>query len=82
VRVPVTGSKKVVPDPPHAVPGCPGSQFGKRKGFTPRAMIGTAAPPVRLAEFDGLKASAIAVALTVSAARLQMREKKAGRFVF
>ena len=52
-----------------------------RNGFTPRATIGTAVPPT-LDEFEGLNPSAVAEARTVSAARLQMREKKVGRFAF
>ena len=47
------------------------------QGFTQRGVTGMIVPPT-LAEFEGLKASAVAVALTVFPAFPQMREKKVG----
>jgi hypothetical protein len=70
----------VVAEPPQDVPVNPGSQLGNRNGFTPRTVTGIAVPPPTLDEFDGLNASAVALADTLSAARLQMREKKVGTF--
>jgi hypothetical protein len=77
--VPVVGSKKVAVVP-QAVPTPAGSQLGSKNGFTQREITGTPAAPVMPDEFDGLKPSAVAVAETLSAARLQMREKNVGRF--
>jgi hypothetical protein len=51
-------------------------------GLTQRATTGMATPPPMLEELDGLNPSAKAVARTVSAARLQMREKNVGRLAF
>jgi hypothetical protein len=51
-------------------------------GFTHRGTTGTPVGPGTIDEFEGLNPSAVAVARTVSAARLQMREKKVGRFAF
>src|SRR6266581_1061442 len=82
VIAPVAVLKKVAPAPPHPPPACCGSQFGMMNGFTQRAITGGVAPAVTLVAFEGLKPSALAVARTVSAALLQMREKKVGRFVF
>ena len=83
VIAPVAGSKRVPTVGPHPLPPpCSGSQLGTMKGFTQRGMIGTAVVPVIVAEFEGLKPSAVAAARTVSAARLQIREKNVGRFVF
>src|SRR5215469_6192777 len=80
VSAPVETLKNVVAEPAQDAPVAPGSQLGNRKGFTPRAITGIAVPPPTLEEFDGLNASAVAVADTLSAARLQMREKNVGTF--
>jgi hypothetical protein len=81
VIAPVVTLKNVgaVPPQPAPVPPRTGSQFGRRKGFTPRTITGTKLPPGRLEEFDGLNPSAVAVAETLNATRLQIREKNVGR---
>ena len=83
VSAPVAGSKKVAAAVPRTLPlrGW-GSQFGMINGFTQRAITGIPAPPPTEDEFDGLNPSALAVARTVNAARLHMREKNVGRFAF
>jgi hypothetical protein len=57
-----------------------GSMFGIIQGLTHRGCTGTIVPAT-LAEFDGLNASAVALALTVALLFPQMREKKVGKFV-
>src|SRR5579862_9324271 len=80
---PVPGSKKVACVPqavPVPVVAGSGSQLGRKNGFTQRETTGSPAAPVIPDEFDGLNPSAVAVAETLSAARLQMREKNVGKF--
>jgi hypothetical protein len=54
-----------------------GSRFGTIHGFTHRGCTGVIAGPT-VPEFDGLKASAVAVTFTVLPGLPQMREKKVG----
>src|SRR3984893_4730881 len=59
-----------------------GSLLGMIQGFTQWGVTGTASPPgAKLPEFDGLNASAVAVALTVFVARDQIRENSVGRLL-
>src|ERR1700730_17461416 len=65
-----------------ALLGFSGSRFGTIQGFTQRGCTGMMVPVVCLPTFpesEGLKTSAVAVALTVFVVLLQMREKKVGK---
>ncbi len=66
------------------VPPFPGSRFGTIHGFTHRGWTGITVPDAALptrSEFEELKASAVAVALTLAPRRPQIRAKKVGRSV-
>src|SRR5690242_1933918 len=67
---PLTGSTK-------GSDAFPGSLLGMTHGFTQRGTTGITSPPGLMpAELEALKASAMAVALTVFEALCQMRENK------
>ena len=62
--------------------GFSGSRLGTIHGFTHLGCTGVMVPEVwfpRFPEFEGLKTSALAVALTVFVVLRQMREKKVGK---
>jgi hypothetical protein len=63
----------------NGAPGLLGSRFGTIHGLTQRGFTGTIPFGAMVPELEGLNTSAVAVALTLFVARLQMREKNVGR---
>src|SRR5579863_10703935 len=80
--VETNGPQALNPVPRHAVDGLKGLRFGIINGFTQAGRTGVTVPvgplPLR-SDADGLKASAVAFALTEFEVLPQMREKNVGK---